>query len=204
MGNILINNNVISIRDRKYCYVCNVELNETNAYSRSDTSNKLHSLCKYHYIEQQKIRNKKYTKEEKTVTLVINVCGKPQQIVFRNKEEKNKYIKERQTLQKFSMQCEMMSSCVGCTEDWGTGVDLRCDECNGLLRYNKFGELQCEICDLIAESLPIPTDRKYYYDKKMLQDKNTIGQTDWIWIDGANGSAFDIFYQKVYSKRLKK
>lgn len=199
-------NNIEQIHSRQYCYVCGIELSEENAYGRKDTSNKLHALCKFHYIEQQKIRNKKYVKLEKPVFLLINVFGKKIKIKFNNKTEKETYIRERKSLQKFGTNCTMISSCIGCTEDLGTGIDLHCDECNGLLRYNEKGELQCTACDLISNEivLPVPTEREYYYDKKMLHDKRTIAQQDWFWLDQMSGSSFDVFYQKAYSKKLKK
>ena len=191
-------------KDRTCCYVCGVTLSEENAYSRKDTANRLHALCKYHYIRQQIARTCKNVKTPE-IMLLVNVCGKKTKITFQTKEEKQTYIRERTSLQKFATNCEMTSSCVGCTEDWGTGEDLRCDWCNALLRYNRKGELQCEGCDLIADVMPIPTDREYYYDKRMLQDKKTIGQTDWYWLDQTSGgSSFDVFYQKAYSKKLKR
>ena len=191
--------------NRQYCYVCGIELSEENAYSRNDTSNKLHALCKYHYIEQQKARNRKYVKPKKPITLLIKAFGKKQKILFRSLDEKEQYIRDRKTLQKFGTNSVMTSSCVGCTEDFGTGENLRCDGCNCLLTYNQYGELQCTQCGLISKEIivPVPTDREFYYDKKMLHDKKTIGQQDWLWLDQLNGSAFDVFYQRAYSKKLK-
>ena len=191
--------------DRNHCYVCGIELSKDNAYGRKDTVNKLHSLCKYHYIEQQKIRNRKYVKPKKPIFLVISICGKKTKIFFKTKEEKAAYIRERKTMQKFGTHPITTSSCVGCTEDFGTGVDLRCDECNSLLRYNVRGELQCENCNLVSTEILLPeiTDREFYYDKKMLYDKRTISQQDWFWLDQISGSSFDVFYQKAYSKKLK-
>jgi predicted nucleic acid-binding Zn ribbon protein len=191
--------------DRNHCYICGIELSEDNAYSRKDTANKLHALCKYHYIEQQKIRNRQYVKPKKPIFLVISICGKKRKIFFKTKEEKENYIRERKTIQKFSNHPIMTSSCVGCTEDFGTGADLCCDECGSLLRYNNMGELQCENCDLVSTEILLPsiTDREFYYDKKMLYDKRTVSQQDWFWLDQMAGSAFDVFYQKAYSKKLK-
>ena len=67
------------------------------------------------------------------------------------------------------------------------------------------GELQCENCDLVSTEILLPsiTDREFYYDKKMLYDKRTVSQQDWFWLDQMSGSAFDVFYQKAYSKKLK-
>jgi len=136
---------------------------------------------------------------------VISICGKKTKIFFKTKEEKAAYIRERKTMQKFGIHPITTSSCVGCTEDFGTGVDLCCDECNSLLRYNVRGELQCENCNLVSTEILLPeiTDREFYYDKKMLYDKRTISQQDWFWLDQISGSAFDVFYQKAYSKKLK-
>lgn len=191
--------------NRQYCYVCGIELSEENAYGRRDTTNKLHALCKYHYIEQQKARNKKYVKPKKPAYLLIKAFGNKQKILFQSQEEKEQYIRERKTLQKFGTNSVMTSSCVGCTEDFGTGKNLRCDDCNCLLTYNQYGELQCTQCGLISKEIivPVPTEREFYYDKKMLHDKKTIGQQDWLWLDQLNGSAFDVFYQRAYSKKLK-
>lgn len=191
--------------DRNHCYICGIELSEDNAYGRKDTVNKLHSLCKYHYIEQQKIRNRQCVKPKKPIFLVISICGTKTKIFFKTKEDKENYIRERKTIQKFSNHPIMTSSCVGCTEDFGTGTNLRCEECNSLLRYNVRGELQCENCDLVSTEILLPeiTDREFYYDKKMLYDKRTISQQDWFWLDQISGSSFDVFYQKAYSKKLK-
>jgi hypothetical protein len=136
---------------------------------------------------------------------VISICGKKTKIFFKTKEDKETYLRERKTIQKFGIHPITTSSCVGCTEDFGTGVDLCCDECGSLLRYNVRGELQCENCDLISTEILLPeiTDREFYYDKKMLYDKRTISQQDWFWLDQISGSSFDVFYQKAYSKKLK-
>ena len=191
--------------DRNHCYICGIELSEDNAYGRKDTVNKLHSLCKYHYIEQQKIRNRQYVKPKKPIFLVISICGKKTKIFFKTKEDKETYLRERKTIQKFGIHPITTSSCVGCTEDFGTDTNLRCEECNSLLRYNVCGELQCENCNLVSTEILLPeiTDREFYYDKKMLYDKRTISQQDWFWLDQISGSSFDVFYQKAYSKKLK-
>jgi|GEM_PF-2624667 len=189
------------------CRKCGTLLSIENCYQRDDTRSHLHTYCKPCYIELQKSRNSQVVKSPKQCFYLIN---KTRPIFFDSKEEKEKYLADRKSLAKFSSQKEGYSSRVGCTESWNTDNKLICDQCGGLLIYDDHGELECTECHLIADYPAIELERNCSFDKQPYRRFNTRDPIwsadsyneyhDWKQDDGA----FDIYYSRCYSKRLKK
>ena len=191
------------------CRNCGTLLHRDNCYQRDDTRSHLHTYCKTCYIEFQKARNSQVVKPSRQYYYLIN---KTRPVFFDTKEEKDKYLADRKSLAKFSAQTEDYSSRVGCTESWNTNSKLLCDQCGGVLAYNPHGELECTQCNLISDFPMLEIERNISFDKQPYKRSNSRDSTwstdsywnfechDWEHDEGA----FDFYYSRCYSKRLKK
>ena len=201
------------------CKKCSSLLHNGNCYQRDDTKSQLHSYCKNCYIEIQKARNSQVVKSPKQYYYLIN---KKRAVFFDTKAEKEKYLADRKSMAKFSSCKDGYSSLVGCTESRNGNSDLLCDQCGGLLRRNNHGELECTVCNLISDLPILELERNINFDKQPYRKDPyqsnsgmTFGSRDpsWsassyynfeIYYKDSDEGAFDVYYSKAYSKRLKK
>ena len=180
------------------CIKCDTLLMPSNAYERGDTMSHMHKYCKPCYIEIQSARNASYVKLPKQVFVLIN--NKKRIVMFDSEDEKQKYLRDRRSLEKFSRSCEEYNSIVGCSEDWGTGEKLACDQCGGLLRYDDHGYLVCQVCFLISDNVALSLERNISFDKKP-KPPDKYEQFDGFFNDVADtGGCFDFFYSRAMSK----
>lgn len=95
------------------CKQCGVLLSSQNSYSRGDTDSKLHMYCKSCYIKMQQYRHCNGNVKNNKLFILIN---KKKLVTFDTDEDKQRYIRERTSLAKFSRSCNEYSSIVGCNE----------------------------------------------------------------------------------------
>lgn len=185
------------------CRKCGCLLHDSNCYQRDDTRSHLHTYCKVCYIDLQKVRNGKIVKVTKPYYYLIN----PKRIVFfDSQEEKEKYLADRKSLSKFSKICDDYSSVVGCPEYEGTN-QLLCDQCGGILLRNDHGELECQICHLISEELPIKIERNTTFDKQPFKKfdirENQYWSNNMSYAQEDDEGCFDFYYSRAYTKYNK-
>ncbi len=132
----------------RICRSCNTPLNGTNEYTSKRRRN-LGRICKKCHIREMKKRYKK-AKSHFFITC-DNYC-----VFFQSKQEKITFIAYRNILRKLHKSpIEHSSSCGCCIDEWveedGKKILRRliCDECGGIVRYNKNNEKECENCGLI-------------------------------------------------------
>ena len=193
------------------CRNCGSLLTEDNAYSRNDTFSHLHNYCKTCYIEIQKVRNASYVKLKDPPIILIKSFGHQRIVMFDDNESKQSYIKERNSLAKFSRSCKEYSSVVGCTENWNKDRPLSCDQCGGLLKYDDHGDLVCTVCYLIADNLPVSIERNINFERNGSGSRKLEATESAFWSDTMSNidddsfsGTFDFYFSKAYSKHYKR
>ena len=180
-----------TFNDRSKCSVCGIDLTSENAYKRNDTTNKLHALCRHHYLEVQKERAIRVKTAPYTYT-VNRGSSKPFHLYFNTLEEKRQFINDRyiQESTEFIVSCisgaDLRSS--GCGPSQGEPTE--CDECGGKLQYDSRSLLICVECGLEANSYP-------FYRESPLPLKK--GRHSWNG-DMADNRCQDAFYSRAYNK----
>jgi hypothetical protein len=179
--------------DRSKCKRCaelgiDTPLSKENAYSRNDTYNKLHVYCKSCYLILQRERNSDILeKGKKYTTLVRNGSYKPTRVYFDSVEEKKEFISGRKSQSRWYRSNDSGPSNIdGCTALQGD--QEFCDECGGVMRYDKRGLLACERCGLVAEGVPFYREQIH----NMLKGRHAWSGTL------ADSQVVDVYYNKGY------
>ena len=202
-------------RSRDFCYDCGTKISKENTYPRHDTLSGLHARCKGCYIRRQKIWNRKHNnvKRKPRYSILIKRNSRwARRIYFNSEQEKQSYITQRNTQAKFGRTNDTRSSKVGGTEDWGSGINLTCDDvkpdgttCGGLLRYSPKGELVCENCFLVSDTMLLSTERLDKFDAsgdpyRFYGVTYTSYANEYLEEDS---KTIDVFFNRAYSKTRK-
>lgn len=182
--------------DRSHCKRCAslgiiTVLTPENTYKRNDTYNKLHCYCKECYLIIQKERTSALNKNGKKYTALVKngVKYRSRRIYFDSLDEKRSFLNGRKSANKCFRSNDTNSGLpIGASAR--DGDPEKCDECNGILRYDERGFLCCDDCGLISDITP------FYRDSCMTMLK---GKHAWNGED-ADEQCIDSYYSMAYSK----
>jgi hypothetical protein len=173
-------------------------LDDRNTYKRRDTINKRHALC----IDCYRSIQRDIAERRKLHRFCITIrrgSHEPIVVHFDTAEEKQEYVRQRNSLSKFSRPVfDPFQSPNGKTACHNGKDLLICDVilddgsiCGGLLRYDEKWDLVCEKCFTISDDVPFYQEVK----PELINEYYTWSGED------ADMHCYDVTYQKYYSKR---
>ena len=174
--------------DRSHCSYpgCGVLLTADNTYARSDTTNGLHALCIEHYLDRQKERNKRTCGR---YTVLVRRGSSSVRVYFNTVDERRSFIVNRRIQARWSRTLSRQSILVEGRRS-ADGFPDHCEECDGVLRYDKRGFLVCEDCGLVCDVTP-------FWDEEstdLFKGRHSFNG------ESADSQIYDVYYSRAYGR----